>query len=583
MADPAMDVGHGPLKRTGAVFLSHLLAQAAGQSGGDDDRKSSPDVMSITLFTALISLCIILGHLLEESRWLSESFTAITIGLLSGGCVLIFSGGASSHVLRFNEELFFIYLLPPIIFNAGFQVKKKQFFRNFMTIIMYGVVGTFISFIVIAFGAYYICPRLGFKDLTIKDYLALGSIFSATDSVCTLQILDQNETPFLYALVFGEGVVNDAASVVLFRAIQSYDFNTFGVVKFLSIVASFSYLFLTSTALGIVTGLLTAYVIKRLYIGRHSTDREIALMTLMAYLSYVFAELLELSGILTVFFCGIVMSHYAWHNVTEASRVTSKHAFATMSYIAETFIFLYVGLDALDPEKWGAIDYQLAIKLAVSLLLLLVLGRAAFVFPLSYLSNFVHNHSAKLHWKQMVVIWWAGMIRGAVTIALAFNQFTQQGDIVNYEQATIICTTILVVLFTTIVFGLLTRPIIKTLQPHKHYVPISDSEGHSVERGSTPDQNGSHSPLLGSAQRHESNESSSLSLRDPDEPPQRLSSLAALLMLPAPDVHSVWRRFDDSYMRPMFGGRGFVQLLPEDGSTHHGLINERLLRQPEFG
>lgn len=79
-------------------------------------------------------------------------------------------------------------------------------------------------------------------------------------------------------------------------------------------------------------------------------------MMLMAYLSYMLAEvgfielrycfwmlpiflislmltylhlvqLFYLSGILTVFFCGIVMSHYTWHNVTESSRVTTKYVF----------------------------------------------------------------------------------------------------------------------------------------------------------------------------------------------------------------------------------------------------------------
>jgi hypothetical protein len=29
-----------------------------------------------------------------------------------------------------------------------------------------------------------------------------------------------------------------------------------------------------------------------------------------------------------------------------------RHAFATLSFIAETFLFLYVGMDALDIEKW---------------------------------------------------------------------------------------------------------------------------------------------------------------------------------------------------------------------------------------
>ncbi|KAL8199672.1 hypothetical protein R6Q57_013240 [Mikania cordata] len=74
-----------------------------------------------------------------------------------------------------------------------------------------------------------------------------------------------------------------------------------------------------------------------MYVCRHSTNREVAIMILMAYLSYMLAELFYLSGILTVFFCGIVMSHYTWHNVTE------EHAFATLSFVAE-FKIPWLGL-----------------------------------------------------------------------------------------------------------------------------------------------------------------------------------------------------------------------------------------------
>ncbi|RZB65418.1 Sodium/hydrogen exchanger 2 isoform B [Glycine soja] len=91
---------------------------------------------------------------------------------------------------------------------------------------------------------------------------------------------------------------------------------------------------------------------------RHSTDHEVALIVHMAYLSYILYELFSLGAILTVFFCDIVMSHCTWHNVIESSRVTTKHVFATLSFIVEIFIFLYVGMDALDIEKWQIVSQR---------------------------------------------------------------------------------------------------------------------------------------------------------------------------------------------------------------------------------
>ncbi|CAI9294416.1 unnamed protein product [Lactuca saligna] len=86
------------------------------------------------------------------------------------------------------------------------------------------------------------------------------------------------------------------------------------------IFLDFLSLFTTSTLLRVSVGLVTAYILRGLYVGRHSSAREIALMVLAAYLSYMLVELFELSGILTVVFVGVLMSHYSWHNVTESSR-----------------------------------------------------------------------------------------------------------------------------------------------------------------------------------------------------------------------------------------------------------------------
>ncbi|CAN1348064.1 Sodium/hydrogen exchanger 2 [Linum perenne] len=502
--------------------LSSVTTRLQGLSTSDH-----ASVVSMNLFVALLCACIVIGHLLEENRWMNESITALMIGVCTGVVILLISGGKSSHLLVFSEDLFFIYLLPPIIFNAGFQVKKKQFFRNFITIMLFGAVGTLISCCVIS--------------------LAIGAIFAATDSVCTLQILNQDQTPLLYSLVFGEGVVNDATSVVLFNALQGLDVVNLTPHIGLEFLGNFFYLFITSTLLGVATGLVSAYIIKTLYFGRHSTDREVALMMLMAYLSYMMAELFYLSGILTVFFCGIVMSHYTWHNVTESSRVTTKHAFATLSFVSEIFIFLYVGMDALDIEKWSVVSDSPGTSVAVSsiLLALVLVGRAAFVFPLSFLSNLSKKSpNDKINIKQQVVIWWAGLMRGAVSMALAYNKFTSGGHTHLRGNAILITSTIIVVLFSTVVFGLMTQPLIRFLLP-------------AGKGQSSPSLTGSPKsvvvPLLGEGQD---------SLEDLAHQVNSGNRLRALLTTPTHTVHYYWRKFDNAFMRPMFGGRGFVPFVP---------------------
>ncbi|KAL2325468.1 hypothetical protein Fmac_024526 [Flemingia macrophylla] len=462
-------------------------------------------VVALCVFFTLICACIIIGHLLEENRWANESIVALLLGMCAGTVVLLVTKFNSNRILIFSEDLFFLYLLPPIIFNAGFQVKKKQFFKNFTTILLFGVIGTVISFCLISVGALLLIQRIGISNLGIKDYLAIGAILSATDSVCTLQVLNQDETPFLYSIVFGEGVVNDATSIVLFNSVQSLDFSSIDAITALKLLGTFLYLFFTSTALGIVVGLLSAYIIKTLYLGRHSTDREVALMMLMAYLSYIIAELLSLSGILTIFFCGIVMSHYTWHNVTGSSRTTTRHSFATISFIAETFIFIYVGMDALDIDQWEkskASSIGTSVAVSSTLFALVLIGRAAFVFPIANITNCIKKReSTKIEFRSQV-------------------------------------------------FGSITKPLIEAVQPRHLKPSIFDSTDNPedlrfqlLENNAPINQQSNHQPF------------------------QRRSRLRLLMSYPTTTVHCFWRKFDDKVMRPVFGGRGFVPFVPVSSSS----------------
>lgn len=273
-------------------------------------------------------------------------------------------------------------------------------------------------------------------------------------------------------------------------------------------------------------------------------------MILMAYLSYMLAELCNLSAILTVFFCGIVMSHYTWHNVTESSRVTTKHTFATLSFIAEIFIFLYVGMDALDIEKWRYISDSPGKSIGVSSILLglILVGRAAFVFPLSFLVNLTKKSpSDRIELKQQVTIWWAGLMRGAVSMALAYNQFTKAGHTQLRGNAFMITSTITVVLFSTVVFGLLTKPLVIHLLPSKHLSRLISSDSITPKSFIVPLLNGQDSEA-------------DQDLASPTIP--RPTSLRMLLTGPTRSVHHYWRKLDNGFMRPVFGGRGFVPFVP---------------------
>ena len=79
--------------------------------------------------------------------------------------------------------------------------------------------------------------------------------------------------------------------------------------------------------------------------------QEVALIGMLGYLSYLCGELLGLSGIVTLFCCAVVISHYALHNISAPARVTLVRSCQTLSYLSEGAIFIYLGMDTLDPLK----------------------------------------------------------------------------------------------------------------------------------------------------------------------------------------------------------------------------------------
>ena len=78
----------------------------------------------------------------------------------------------------------------------------------------------------------------------------------------------------------------------------------------------------------------------------------VSMVGMIAYLSYLVAEHFGCSGIVAIFTCAVVMSHYALYNVPREMRKATRHTAEVFSYMCEGAIFLYVGLDTIDPVTW---------------------------------------------------------------------------------------------------------------------------------------------------------------------------------------------------------------------------------------
>lgn len=108
---------------------------------------------TIIILIILLMISMILGYLLKKANfiYLHEAGVATIIGILfSGFLYLIGEDDYFAPVINLNVDFFLLFLLPPIIFEAGYNMDKKPFFKNFGGIMMYAFLGTFISAVVVS-------------------------------------------------------------------------------------------------------------------------------------------------------------------------------------------------------------------------------------------------------------------------------------------------------------------------------------------------------------------------------------------------------------------------------------------------
>ncbi|KAH8921107.1 sodium/hydrogen exchanger, partial [Atractiella rhizophila] len=424
-------------------------------------------------------------------RTVHETIIALLMGMVVGLVLRVSPGTWLQSMVSFKHTIMMNVLLPPIILSSGYDLKQRHFFRSFGVILGFAFVGTFISAMVIGL-VVFLWSQLGFEGLQpgIIECLIFGSSLSATDPVTVLAIFNALKVePKLYSVIFGESLLNDAVAIVMFETLKHVHTMVPSLYSVIHGVGVFLLVFSISMFLGAVFGLGCSLMLKHSRLGEWP-DTETCLVFLIAYTSYFFSNALNVSGIVSLLFCGITLKHYAYHNMSHKTQKTTKYIFHTLSQLSENFIFIYLGLTLFTQTDLVYKPLFIAVT-AVAV----VMARYCAVFPLSNAINWIfrakdqalganvsHHHAtssgalpyANDHTPQpeiphahQMMLFWAGL-RGAVDVALAAG--------IEGPHAKSLRTTVLVnVVLSMMVFGGTTMKMIEVVGVRTGVVDEEDS------------------------------------------------------------------------------------------------------------
>ncbi|XP_061667682.1 sodium/hydrogen exchanger 8 isoform X1 [Syngnathoides biaculeatus] len=454
------------------------------QTGVEAQEEEQSNGLTIFFSLLVIGICIILVHLLIKFKlhFLPESVAVVSLGILMGGVIKIIEFQELANWKEeemFRPNMFFLLLLPPIIFESGYSLHKGNFFQNIGSITLFAVIGTAISAFIVGGGIYFLGQADVIYKMTMTDSFAFGSLISAVDPVATIAIFNAlNVDPVLNMLVFGESILNDAVSIVLTNTAEGFFSRSdttmvTGWETFLQAVGYFLKMFFGSAALGTLTGLISALFLKHFDL-RKTPSLEFGMMIIFAYLPYGLAEGIKFSGIMSILFAGIVMSHYTHHNLSPVTQILMQQTLRTVAFMCETCVFAFLGLSIF------SFPHNFEISFVIWCIVLVLLGRAVNIFPLSFLLNFCRDH--KITPKMMFIMWFSGL-RGAIPYALSLHLGLEPIE----KRQLIGTTTIIIVLFTILFLGGGTMPLIR----------IMDIEDNQSRRKNKKDINLSKTQKMG--------------------------------------------------------------------------------------
>ncbi|XP_044523861.1 sodium/hydrogen exchanger 1 isoform X2 [Gracilinanus agilis] len=406
----------------------------------------------ISLWILLACLMKLGFHVIPTlSSIVPESCLLIVVGLLVGG--LIKGVGESPPLLQ--SEIFFLFLLPPIILDAGYFLPLRPFTENLGTILIFAVVGTLWNAFFIGGLMYAVCKVGGpqINEIGLLENLLFGSIISAVDPVAVLAVFEEiHINELLHILVFGESLLNDAVTVVLYHLFE--EFSGFPQVTLRDIVLGFLSFFVVSLGglfVGVIYGIVAAFTSR---FTSHIRVIEPLFVFLYSYMAYLSSEIFHLSGIMALIACGVIMRPYVEANISHKSHTTIKYFLKMWSSVSETLIFIFLGVSTVaGSHHWNW-------TFVISTLLFCLIARVLGVLGLTWFIN--KFRIVKLTPKDQFIIAYGGL-RGAIAFSLGYLLDTR-----HFPMRDLFLTAIITVIFFTVfVQGMTIRPLVDLLAVKK--------------------------------------------------------------------------------------------------------------------
>lgn len=336
-----------------------------------------------------------------------------TLALVVAGLMLGFMHLEALHGVELNADLLMLLFLPPLLFEATLHINLREFRSDFPAVVTLAGPGVLLAVGLTATMVYGALSMTGLApDFGWSHALLFAAVIAATDPVSVLALFKElGVGRRLYMLVEGESLLNDGVAVVIFLIIGAVlGLTGAEPLTGASEIAAYGLkTFVWMAGVGVGIGLMVGTAAS--VVSRQIDDHliEVTLTTLVAYGSFLLAEELHASGVLSTVAAGMTVGSVGRsYGMSASTRVAVEDFWEYMAFLANSFIFLLVGLQ-LEP----GLLLKSAPAIAVAFVCI-ILARAAVVYSLVPLTGrFVQN--IPLSWRHVMV--WGGL-RGSLSMVL---------------------------------------------------------------------------------------------------------------------------------------------------------------------